>query len=839
MYYLPIKIRNRKFHVCKLEPNSEEVAPIFSFVNEPLETCLFTIDINQCALISSEGYSQNISLRNCNILPIEKLETNYKYDIDENHGIEELYPVYQLKIESPELARAHKKAAAEEKFRRLKEEAEQQQEAIVGALENLSGVKLDSRDLSNSSICKIIIDKAHFPKSDNRFVMEIIFQKDENTSYIYRFRFAYLNKGQIKKDVTLDFGSEASQMSCNIKSTGIQIVRRLNEIVGLEEKSESYRQGMLSDYKYRSIYFINRQVPDSSITCWGDIPMKYGKDSFIQTLIKMNETPSSYSKWTQLPNLKLLELLGADLPWPNPDIALPDGSNVEIESLQNDQNKILRLLLSQFVYVALEELNKNADYLHFILLVPNVYMQDKVYEVLCDLYRDFDIIRLSNEKYEKWKGIEVDVMSESDASFMGYINSGKKYVRGHKHSLIIDVGKGTTDFSILIGDDKNHMRFESAYRAGIPIAGNILTYAFYEALKSWLNQHGITIDDKLQDAAEINKVQLMDFMDNLETLKANYKDSEGSPKAPGIELDDLSKINKYIKEQIIKGNKKLPSIEKYLTERCNQISSEVKEHLKGYVNSNKIQFSNVIFMGNGFKLDLLVDTIKEMLINSHWAIEESFNDIIGGDGKKTLCLKGALRYDDIDVNCQSGLIGSVIIDNETIANSYSKKWYKRVWDWFMGLTAHNIDERFFYGGVHCVKSNITINISCFSHLTGDNSNGDLYLYFVGNGFLLQYKDRSEDDLNWNTTTFGEELINPSLFPFWPNSISNPNMERSTINNTPQNEAQPSQSTGNNTADDEKPATTNNPQNANQPTTQPVENSSTTDKFNDSEMTIKK
>lgn len=832
MYYLPIKIRNRKFHVCKLEPISEEVAPIFSFVNEHLETCLFTIDINQCALISSEGYSQNISLRNCNVLPIEKSETKYKYVIDKDHGIEELYPVYQLKIESPELARAHKKAAAEENFRRLKEEVDNvQSRSNAASKEDLLGVKLDSRDLSNSSICKIIIDKTHFPKSDNRFVMEIIFQKNENTSYIYRFRFAYLNREQVKKDVTLDFGSEASQMSCNIKSTGIQIVRKLNEIVGLEEKSESYRQGKLSDYKYRSIYFINRQVPDSSVTCWGDIPMKYGKDSFIQTLIKMNEAPSSYSKWTQLPNLKLLELLGADLPWPNPNIKLPKGSNVCIESLQNDQNKILRLLLSQFVYVALEELNKNADYLHFILLVPNVYMQDKVYEVLCDLYKDFDIIRLSNEKYERWKGIEVDVMSESDASFMGYINSGKKYVRGHKHSLIIDVGKGTTDFSILIGDDKNHMRFESAYRAGIPIAGNILTYAFYEALKSWLNENGITIDDKLQKAAA---AELIDFMDNLEILKANYKDSKEPPTKPRKDLSkllsNLSNINDYIKDQIISGNKKLPSIEQYLTARCNQISSEVKKHLEGYVDSNKIQFSNVIFMGNGFKLDLLVDTIKEMLINSHWAVKESFNDIIGGDGKKTLCLKGALRYDDIDVNCQSGLIGSVIIDNETIANSYSKKWYKRIWDWCMGLTAHNIDERFFYGGVHCVKSNITINISCFSHLTGDNSNGDLYLYFVGNGFLLQYKDRSEDNLKWNTTTFGEELINPSLFPFWPNSIPNPNMEKANINTT-QSEAQSSQSTGNNnTADDEKPTNTNNPQNANQHTPQSAESNDTNDGF---------
>ena len=161
MYYLPIKIRNRKFHVCKLEPISEEVAPIFSFVNEHLETCLFTIDINQCALISSEGYSQNISLRNCNVMPIEKSETNYHYVIDKDHGIEELYPVYQLKIESPELARAHKRAAAEEKYRRLKEEVDNiQSRSNAASKETLLGVKLDSRDLSNSSICRSLFINA-------------------------------------------------------------------------------------------------------------------------------------------------------------------------------------------------------------------------------------------------------------------------------------------------------------------------------------------------------------------------------------------------------------------------------------------------------------------------------------------------------------------------------------------------------------------------------------------------------------------------------------------------------------------------------------------------------
>ena len=101
---------------------------------------------------------------------------------------------------------------------------------------------------------------------------------------------------------------------------------------------------------------------------------------------------------------------------------------------------------------------------------------------------------------------------------------------------------------------------------------------------------------------------------------------------------------------------------------------------------------------------------------------------------------------------------------------------------------------------------------------------------MGNGFLLQYKDRSEDDLTWNAIAFGEELINPSLFPFWPNAIPDPIIEEAAINHVPQNEAQSSKSTGNNVADEEKPSTTNNPQNANQSTIQSAESNDTNDGF---------
>lgn len=781
MYYLPIKIRENKLHVCHLNDSSVDDLPVYNFLFDRQETTLATIDKGQSQLISGEKYSDNVPLTNCRLLPIKRLDVPFVYIHNNGVEIKEKYPIYRLTILSTVLIRQQKLEERERKLQAIKEGVAQRDLAVLDANNHLEDehnlIKL-VKDLRNQYLYRIIIDKSRI--SDERFIVEIVYKESEVKEYVYRFRCAYmLNTDDSICSAALDFGSEASQMKCEINGTCIQIVKKMEDIAFPrdEDKEHIYRQGADRDYLFKSIFFLNPNLPDTSITHWADRPLQYGRDSFFQLLISMKET--AYSKWIQLPNLKLLELISSNLQWEDAEIKLPKGSNVNIQDLtfSYDRKNLLRYILSQFLYVAMKVQLGRANYLNFILLVPNVYLQKKIHDVVCGLYQDFDFIRLQNKEFSSWKGMEVQIMSESDASFSGYIQSQRPYNRGKKYSLIIDAGKGTTDFSIMLGDSADNSKFQSIYRAGIPIAGNMMTYAFYEALKLWLNKNGVSIDDKLSKA---DPDKLIDFMDKLERLKLNHDNAQGEPNAPNEteKMKSLEHINTYIENEIIspQRGRRLPDIDKTLKKRCKQITDFLYDYLNGFVGSNNIHFDNVILMGRGFLLKPFMDAVKDMIVSNGWAEIDAFLTMEGG-AIKTQCLQGALFYKNVDVNCQSGLIGSVSFGDEATINSQATSWWKRIIQYLTGRKSNAINEEFFYNGAHCSYGKANINISCFSQQIRNAQSTDVHVYFIGDGFLVQLNDSAyilnEEDFSHS---FDTKLIFESLFPFWAGSIPNPNLE---------------------------------------------------------------
>ena len=781
MFYLPIKIRENKLHVCHLDDHDRACMPVYSFLFDKQETTLVTFDKGQSQLISSEKFSDNVPLNNCHFLPIERLSEPFSYVYNNGEELIEKYPIFRLTIVSPSLITKQKKEEHERKLQAIKNGAQLLEsvgdERGAVAAEGDESIKL-VKDLRNQYIYRLVIDKSKI--TDERFVIEIVYKESEEKDYICRFRCAYmLNTGDRIAPAALDFGSEASQMKCEINGTCIQIVKKVEDIAFLhdEDKEHIYRQGADRDYLFKSIFFLNPNLPDSSITHWADRPLQYGRDSFLQLLISMKET--GYSNWIQLPNLKLLELISSNLQWEDAEIKLPKGSNVNIQDLtfSFDRKNLLRYILSQFLYVAMKVQLGRANYLNFILLVPNVYLQKKIYDVVCGLYQDFDFIRLQNKEFSSWKGMEVQIISESDASFSGYIQSQRPYNKGKKYSLIIDAGKGTTDFSVMLGDSSDNSKFQSVYRAGIPIAGNMMTYAFYEALKLWLNKNGVSIDDKLSKA---DPDKLIDFMDKLERLKLNYDNAQGTPNAPkeAEKMKNLEPINTYIENDIIspQRGKRLPDIDETLKKRCSQITNFLYQYLHGFVESNNIHFDNVILMGRGFLLKPFMEAVKDMIISHGWAEQDAFLTMEGG-AIKTQCLQGALFYKNVDVNCQSGLIGSVSFGDEATINSQATSWWKRIIQYLTGRKSNAINEEFFYNGAHCSYGKANINISCFSQQIRNAQGTDVHVYFIGDGFLVQQNDSAyilnEEDFSHS---FDTTLIYESLFPFWAGSIPDPNLE---------------------------------------------------------------
>ena len=114
------------------------------------------------------------------------------------------------------------------------------------------------------------------------------------------------------------------------------------------------------------------------------------------------------------------------------------------------------------------------------LLVPNIYTQHDVFEMLNELRHQTGNLLSSLEIDSNNLYIEYETISESDAAFMGYqqTHADEVNLSNGEIALVIDCGKGTTDISMLLAD--NNENYSSFFRTGFAGAGNVLLYGFAE-----------------------------------------------------------------------------------------------------------------------------------------------------------------------------------------------------------------------------------------------------------------------------------------------------------------------------------------------------------------------
>ncbi|MEM7039284.1 MAG: hypothetical protein AAF570_20070 [Bacteroidota bacterium] len=137
------------------------------------------------------------------------------------------------------------------------------------------------------------------------------------------------------------------------------------------------------------------------------------------------------------------------------------------------QEEIFRRLMSQFLHLLLSELEntlrpQSGKLLKITLLVPNIYSQQRVNDLVRNVYTD---LQRMLEKYEyDYRGFEIQTLSESDASFLGLLSNAAlpdfnwHTLNRNGNYLVIDSGKGTTDLSVIsVGDDN---QLGSMFRAG-------------------------------------------------------------------------------------------------------------------------------------------------------------------------------------------------------------------------------------------------------------------------------------------------------------------------------------------------------------------------------------
>lgn len=745
-YYFPITINSRRAHVCELSCNDDQKC-VFEFLIDSESSNLLEIKSANQLFFSSEGSRKNLAYSRLKC-EVSKRPDDGGFDID-----------------------FYRKDQEKQKKGTLRREGNDETSCFVVSRKSGGPICIDiDRDkLERNKTYTICI---HLMVKDKG--------KDKEKDYRYEFKIHYCDSMNQIKTATLDFGSEATQVKSS-EGGYLYILDEMKKFYDINDQNIHFWQEDSLNSLYKSIFFLkaNDCVLDN-----GQKPHEHNDREFVRVLVQR----TNYDELKIIPNLKLADMIGGG--WANEiRITNPEtrpGIAVTRTGSPNDEayrKLILRNVLNYFLHCILKGLDfphcrvngcsKNCSqekecelpiYLKLIILMPNVYSQEKVYDIISGLYEDFNTMKVG---YPAFKGIEVVCISESDAAFLGVANDSSwendfKKLR-NSYSLIIDAGKGTTDFSIL-QEQVDSTKYKSIYKNGIPISGNYLTYAFYEAASKYFKSAKINLSELLQNACKDNPCDVIEFMDILEKFKHNYKDS--NKEVLQLELretdivNNLGNCNKKL-ENIIQYL--LPGINDFVNRRMGVIVKRMIENIKKVMPDNK-QFLNVIFTGRGFLFKPFAQMMrKELESNKLMQPDQEILQYSDANAKH-ICVKGAFNLgQSASINENSELICIPVLPKR-------KRLFSRIPNFLAEET------EFIYEGMEVSGNADRVGIGNTNYRI-DNPDFNPRLIFTGKGFLLQYEnecrtpnsfDRGGNDVDRLEDAPEETRI--SLFPFFEGSI---------------------------------------------------------------------
>ncbi|MEO1410914.1 MAG: hypothetical protein AAFW73_13595 [Bacteroidota bacterium] len=448
--------------------------------------------------------------------------------------------------------------------------------------------------------------------------------------------------------------------------------------------------------------------------------------------------------------------------------------------------------------------------LRVTLLVPNIYSQGRVIELM-EQFR-FDAQAICDRYGDRWsigfQGIEVQVLSESDASFLGLMNQLKDTLqderqleRGSK-SLVIDGGKGTIDISALRKEDKD--TYSSIYRGGCAGAGGVLTYAFLETLAALVVGESPSRRKKfIYGVLSSGLSERTKIMNTLEELKALYDDRHPQLSREAFASDRvLQELQVDLNRHLDADNFSLFGQD--LIEMLRRIRSDDQSLADGYgiiqqaidtivENINEVldriepgkdraeqvgQFSLVLFSGRAFRLNAFRVAVEQSLRQRYGNFEAIWNSYKA----KTACLLAPVNVPTA-LRC-SDLIGEpMVLDHspeEAPKLNRADRWIAKIFPGNAEKSPSPSIENFFKRGLPIRDLRSTVWIGGFSYepkglLKGGSTSGDVI--YTGQGFLLRTDSESvalmpPKRIKGEESTRDVELIWRSIFP----NIYNENKE---------------------------------------------------------------
>jgi hypothetical protein len=366
------------------------------------------------------------------------------------------------------------------------------------------------------------------------FKLQVTFEHNAHETWSGTFQYSISRSASCQR-VVVDFGSEASQVgykSCGPQSTIVQydilenIISRLNRDKTKTWKREDLLNNELGQpLLYRSFYAVKKNI---SIAERADFPFNFTDDLMqdeIRLFITRQEVGATEvhfrDNYEVIPNLKL----GIER-----SLQLAVGDHTEDYSIRSHKKELISAVLLRLLRLMI---STKPDFqrggMIVTLLVPNIYTQHDVFELLNELrHRTGSLLKSlhidANDLF-----IEYETISESDAAFMGYQQTHSSDVRlsNGEMALVIDCGKGTTDISMLLADDNEN--YSSFFRTGFAGAGNVLSYGFAEdfltlVLRAIPGSNEISVKDFInRQVLEQNlTVDVLNFIQWIENQKKRF-----------------------------------------------------------------------------------------------------------------------------------------------------------------------------------------------------------------------------------------------------------------------------------------------------------------------------
>jgi len=500
LYYLPVLIRSDRYFVARLERRIQQTLNYstthetdYNFVihaEDRVLTPLLTIeDPGKIVLIQmAPSDRQDIPLRECHI-SLRKEESGFELVIKKNSTF-----------------------------------------VVEPFKDDETGLLLDySADQKRVSVGFYKYKVEQIP-----FQLKVTFVHSEEEKYSGELQFTIVRSRQCQR-VVIDFGSEASQVgykNCGPQSAVVSydilenIISQLNitdsskNPIATGWKRENFLNHEAGQHMlYRSFYAVKKRISREGRKTFPFNFTKRIEDDEIRLFITRQEVAATQVSFRDdyeiIPNLKL----GIEK-----SLQLSMGNYTEDYSIRSHKKELISAVLLRILRLMIStKPSFQQGGIIVTLLVPNIYTQHDVFEMLNELRSQTGNLLTSLGIGSDTLYIEYETISESDAAFMGYqqTHADEVNLSNGEIALVIDCGKGTTDISMLLADDNEN--YSSFFRTGFAGAGNVLLYGFVEdfltlVLKAIPGSNDISVKDFIRrhildqnlTADTLNFIQLME-----------------------------------------------------------------------------------------------------------------------------------------------------------------------------------------------------------------------------------------------------------------------------------------------------------------------------------------